>query len=70
MSERKKMIASLSKGDKVLLQCGIYGTVSQINSDEEILSFKLSIGDKIQIEVLKSTIEKLIDKAIAAPKKL
>ncbi|MCS7205843.1 MAG: preprotein translocase subunit YajC [Leptospiraceae bacterium] len=49
---RQQLIASLKKGDVVITQAGIIGSVHSIKDDTIILR----IGDNAKMEVLKSTI--------------
>lgn len=55
---RQQLIASLKKGDVVVTQAGIVGTVHSIKDDTVILR----IGDNAKLEVLKSTIYELRNK--------
>ena len=45
--ERKQMIESLDKGDKVLTVGGIYGIVSSIK-DENVVILKIADGTKVE----------------------
>ncbi|MFN3603177.1 MAG: preprotein translocase subunit YajC [Leptonema sp. (in: bacteria)] len=49
---RQQMLSSLKKGDVVVTQAGIVGSVHSIKEDTVILK----IGDNAKLEVLKSTI--------------
>ncbi len=53
--DRKKMINSLQKGDKVITSSGIYGTVSNIKEEEGIVVLKIAEGAKV--EFAKSAIQ-------------
>jgi preprotein translocase subunit YajC len=46
--DRKKMIDSLQKGDKVITNGGIYGTVSSIKAEEGIVVLKIAEGAKVE----------------------
>ncbi len=45
--DRKKMIESIQKGDKVITTSGIYGTVVNIKSEEGIVVLKIAEGAKV-----------------------
>lgn len=53
--ERKNMIASIQKGDKVLTAGGIYGVVVNVKPEENIVVLK--IGDGAKVEFAKSAIQ-------------
>jgi preprotein translocase subunit YajC len=53
--DRKKMIDSIQKGDKVLTVGGIYGVVASVKPDEGIVVLKISDGAKV--ELAKSAIQ-------------
>ena len=53
--ERKKMIASIQKGDKVLTAAGIYGVVINIKEEENIVVLK--IADKTNVEFSKASVQ-------------
>lgn len=46
--ERKKMIDSLQKGDKVLTSGGIYGVIVNIKAEENIIVLKIADGAKVE----------------------
>jgi preprotein translocase subunit YajC len=54
-AERKKMMASLKKGDEVLVHPGIYGTIASVSETE----------DQVEIEVDKGTRLKMLKSCIA-----
>ena len=54
--QQKTLLDNLKVGDRVLLTAGIFGTVHQIR--EEIVH--LRVAENTRIEVLKSTISKII----------
>lgn len=53
--DRKKMIDVLQKGDKVITMGGMYGVVSSIKKEENIVVLK--IGDGTKVEFAKSAIQ-------------
>lgn len=53
--DRKKMIESIQKGDKVLTVGGVYGVVAAIKPEEGIVVLK--IGDNTKVEFAKSAIQ-------------
>jgi preprotein translocase subunit YajC len=55
----QQMIAALKKGDRVLTTGGIYGTV--LNVKEHIVVLK--IADEVKIEVVKSAVGSVVEKA-------
>jgi len=57
--ETQKMIAALKNGDRVLTSSGIYATISGVKDD----TFILKIADNVKIEVLKSAVSGLVEKA-------
>ncbi len=52
--ERKNMIASIQKGDKVITVGGLYGIVTNIKEDDIIV---LKIADKTNAEFSRSSIQ-------------
>jgi len=53
-----EMLRNLQKGDKVVTQAGIYGTIAQI--DEKIIL--LQVGDRVQIRIARwSVADKVTD---------
>ncbi|MDY6788012.1 MAG: preprotein translocase subunit YajC [candidate division WOR-3 bacterium] len=55
--KHKKMLEELRKGDNVLTQAGILGTVTSIKDD----IVNLEITPKVEIQILKSSITKKIE---------
>ncbi|MBL7052754.1 MAG: preprotein translocase subunit YajC [Candidatus Marinimicrobia bacterium] len=47
--ERKEMLGNLKKGDKILLNAGIYGTVANAKDGEEVVSIAISSDAKIKV---------------------
>lgn len=57
-SELTKLQSGLSKGDRVLTQAGIYGTVVGVDGDKVVLR----VDDNVKLEFQKSTIVGKVDK--------
>ena len=57
-SELSKLQSGLAKGDRVLTQAGIYGTVVGVDGDKVVLR----VDDNVKLEFLKSTIVGKVDK--------
>lgn len=53
--DRKKMIEALQKGDKVITAGGIYGVISNIKTEENIVVLK--IADSTKVEFSKTAIQ-------------
>ncbi len=56
--DHQALLSSLSKGDKVITNGGLYGTIS--DSKEHVVILK--IAENIKVEVVKSAIATVIDK--------
>ena len=52
--ERLRMISALNKGDRVITQGGIYGTVIDVKEDRIVLE----VGEKIRLNFIKSAISR------------
>ena len=59
MKAHKAMVGSLKRGDKVVTQGGIYGTVTKVVSDAEL---QVEIADGVRIRVVKGTISEVLSK--------
>jgi preprotein translocase subunit YajC len=57
--ETQKMIGALKNGDRVLTTSGIYATVTGVKDD----TFILKIADNVKIEVIKSAVSGVVEKA-------
>jgi preprotein translocase subunit YajC len=55
-AELRKMVENLKKGDRVLTQGGMYGTVVGVNGDTAVLR----VADDVKIEFAKSAIVSLV----------
>jgi len=54
--QHEKMLKELKAGDKVILSCGIYGTIGKIEED----TVHLKIADKTTIVVAKNSISSVL----------
>ncbi len=52
--EHQRVISELKKGDKVVTQSGMYGVISSINEEKNIVVLK--VCENVKIEFLKSSI--------------
>ncbi len=55
----REMVNALRRGDRVLLQGGIFGHVAKVVSDSEVL---VEIADKVQIRVTRGAISEVLEK--------
>lgn len=55
--KREAMIAALEKGDKVMTNAGIYGTVVQAQGDV----ITLQVDDKVRLRFARSAVQGLVD---------
>lgn len=53
--KRKAMLEALKKGDKVVTNGGIFGTITNLNKD----TVTLQVGESMRIKLLRSAIEDL-----------
>ena len=59
MKAHREMVNALRRGDRVLLQGGIYGQVAKVVSDAEVL---VEIADKVQIRVTRGAVAEVLEK--------
>ena len=59
VKEHKLMVAALKRGDQVVTSGGIIGKVERILGDDKI---DLSIAENVDIQVVQSTIQSLLNK--------
>ncbi|MFC1670784.1 preprotein translocase subunit YajC [Spirochaetota bacterium] len=52
--ERKALISSIQKGDRVLTAGGLYGTVVELKGDDSVI---LKIADKTKVEFTRNSIQ-------------
>jgi preprotein translocase subunit YajC len=57
--EHQQLVASLKKGDKVVTSSGLYGVISSINDEKNIVV--LRVGDDVKLEFAKSSIAGKVD---------
>lgn len=53
--EKKKLLAALQKGDRVVLKGGIHGRIHEVQQD----TFLVEIADKVRIKVNKDAVQGL-----------
>ena len=59
VKEHKLMVAALKRGDQVVTSGGIVGKVERILGDDKV---DLSIAENVNIQVVQSTIQSLLNK--------
>jgi preprotein translocase subunit YajC len=59
MKAHREMVSALRRGDRVLLQGGIFGQVAKVISDTEVL---VEIADKVQIRVTRGSVSEVLEK--------
>lgn len=59
MKAHREMVNALRRGDRVLLQGGIYGQVAKVTSETEVL---VEIADKVQIRVTRGAVAEVLEK--------
>ncbi len=52
--EHQKLLSVLKKGDKVVTNSGLFGVISSINDEKNVVV--LRVGDDIKLEFMKSSI--------------
>ena len=55
----REMVNALRRGDRVLLQGGIFGQVAKVVSDTEVL---VEIADKVQIKVTRGAVSEVLER--------
>lgn len=63
--ERREMLNSLAKGDKVITTGGIYGTVVDLSEDK----VTLRVDDKVEIDFVRGAVAQIVSKADGDKKK-
>ncbi len=63
--ERREMLNSLAKGDKVVTTGGMYGTVVDL-SEEKVT---LRVDDKVEIDFIRSAVAQIVSKVDGEKKK-
>jgi preprotein translocase subunit YajC len=62
--EHKKLLSELKRGDNVVTQGGIHGTVARVVNDDEV---HLEIADGVRVRVVRSTITGITGKGVPRP---
>jgi len=57
--EHQKLLSALKKGDKVVTNSGMFGVISSINDEKNIVVVR--VGDDVKLEFLKSSIAGKVD---------
>ena len=57
--EHQKLLSALKKGDKVVTNSGLFGVISSINDEKNIVVIR--VGDDVKLEFLKSSIAGKVD---------
>ncbi len=63
MKAHRAMVAAVRRGDKVLTQGGVFGTVTKVISDTETM---VEIAEGVRIRVLKSSISDVLNRTDAS----
>ena len=58
IKDHKAMVAALKRGDEVVTSGGIVGKIEKVHENDKI---DLSISENVTVEVVKSTIQSLIN---------
>lgn len=59
VKQHKAMVDALKRGDKVITQGGLYGTISKVVSDGEV---QVEIAEGVRVRVVKGTISEVLAK--------
>lgn len=57
--EHQKLLSALKKGDKVVTNSGLFGVISSINDEKNIVVIR--VGEDVKLEFLKSSIAGKVD---------
>lgn len=57
--EHQKLLSALKKGDKVVTNSGMFGVISSINDEKNIVVIR--VGEDVKLEFLKSSIAGKVD---------
>ncbi len=57
--EHQKLLSELKKGDRVVTNSGMFGTIATINEEKNIVVLRIS--DDVKIEMLKSSVAGRVD---------
>jgi preprotein translocase subunit YajC len=61
MKMHREMVSALRRGDRVLLQGGIFGQVAKVVSDSELA---VEIADKVVIRVARTAVAEVMEKTL------
>ena len=64
VKDHKLMVAALKRGDEVVTSGGIIGTVERVLEDDKV---DLSISENVSVQVVKSTIQSLLNQPKTLP---
>lgn len=59
VKQHKAMVQALKRGDKVITQGGLYGTITKVVSDAEV---QVEIAEGVRVRVVKGTISEVLSK--------
>jgi len=59
MKAHREMVGALRRGDRVMLQSGIFGQVAKVVGDNELA---VEIADKVQIRVTRNAVAEVLEK--------
>ena len=59
MKQHQNMVEALRRGDQVITQGGVIGTVSKVKEDGEL---EVEIAEGVKVRVVKSTIAQVLNK--------
>ncbi len=59
LKEHRAMVSALRRGDKVVTQGGLIGTIAKVVSDTEVL---LEVGEGVRVRMLRSAVSEVMNK--------
>lgn len=59
LKEHRAMVSALRRGDKVVTQGGLIGTIAKVVSDTEVL---LEVGEGMRVRMLRSAVSEVMNK--------
>jgi preprotein translocase subunit YajC len=59
LKEHKAMVGALRRGDKVVTQGGLLGTITRVVSDNEVL---VEVGEGVRVRLLRSAVSEVLAK--------
>ncbi|MDR0931956.1 MAG: preprotein translocase subunit YajC [Victivallales bacterium] len=63
--KRQKMLDTIAKGTRVMLNTGMFGTVVEVKAK----SYMVEIADKVVVEVIKNGVAEAVETSVPAEKK-